>query len=142
MTVYSSKQWFVKERTGDNLDVDETFELATKELSTNDLKEGDILTKSLLFSNDMKGGKVSAGISREAWTQVFCHKTRIERFIVLQFVDQLLKALTDLGTWMAEGKIHLIKDIWEAGVEDLPKGMLKLLKGENTGKLITKVVHS
>ncbi|KAK6509220.1 hypothetical protein TWF481_003980 [Arthrobotrys musiformis] len=95
--------------------------------------------------DDMKGpgGKAaSAGISSDAWIQVVCHKIRIEGFIVLQFADQIMKALTDLGTWAAEGKVHLIKDIWEAKVEDVPQGMLKLLKGENTGKLITKVVHS
>ncbi|EGX50936.1 hypothetical protein AOL_s00054g672 [Orbilia oligospora ATCC 24927] len=92
--------------------------------------------------DDMKGGKASAGISREAWSQVYCHKVRIEGFIVIQFADQLPKALADLVPWLMEGKIHLIKEIWDARMEDVPQGMLKLFKGENTGKLITKIIHS
>ncbi|KAF3179054.1 hypothetical protein TWF788_007138 [Orbilia oligospora] len=279
MTKYSAKQWFVKERSGDNINIEETFELITKELSTDDLKEGDLFLKAHFFSNDptqriwvnkdsvkerlyrapiekgdlmetydstvvvsvaagatgsvvcqiaknvlgiknvvgiagsdakcellkkscgcdyalnyrsptfkqdfdeatkddidvyfdnvggeildmallrmkeygrivscgaismyndMKGGKASAGISREAWSQVYCHKVRIEGFIVIQFADQLPKALADLVPWLMEGKIHLIKEIWDARIEDVPQGMLKLFKGENTGKLITKVIH-
>ncbi|KAK6536216.1 hypothetical protein TWF281_000459 [Arthrobotrys megalospora] len=102
-----------------------------------------VVSGAISIYDDMGyGGKVSAGISREAWMQVICHKIRIEGFIVLQFADQFLKGLTDLNTWFAEGKIKLIKQVWEAEIGDVPKGMLKLLNGENTGKLITKVVHS
>ncbi|KAK6516496.1 hypothetical protein TWF506_006403 [Arthrobotrys conoides] len=82
--------------------------------------------------DDMKGGGASAGISREAWIQVICHKVRIEGFVVIQFADQLPKALADLVPWLMEGKIHLVKDIWEAGIEDVPRGMLKLFKGSES----------
>ncbi|KAK6362993.1 hypothetical protein TWF730_000441 [Orbilia blumenaviensis] len=101
-----------------------------------------IVCGAISIYDDMKGGAVSAGISRDTWMQVIFHKIRIEGFIVLQFTDQYAKGLTDLWTWLAEGKIQLIKQVWEAGIEDVPKGMSKLLNGENTGKLITKVIHS
>ncbi|KAK6344170.1 hypothetical protein TWF696_007812 [Orbilia brochopaga] len=79
-------------------------------------------------------------ISRGSWMQIICHKIRIEGFIVFQFAEQFAKALGDLGLWAQEGKVKLVKQVWDAKVEDVPKGMQKLLRGENTGKLITKLV--
>ncbi|KAK6357361.1 hypothetical protein TWF718_001674 [Orbilia javanica] len=96
---------------------------------------------SLYDDDDTKGAPVSAGISREAWLQVIYHRVTIQGMLVTDFADQIMKALTDLGTWVAEGKLQLIQDIWEAEIEEVPKGMLKLLRGENTGKLITKVIY-
>ena len=52
----------------------------------------------------------------------FCHKIRIEGFIMIQFANQLPETLAGLVPWLMEGKIHLIKDIWEAEVKDVPKG--------------------
>ncbi|KAJ6259813.1 hypothetical protein Dda_5455 [Drechslerella dactyloides] len=75
-----------------------------------------------------------------SWPIQICHKIRIEGFIIFQFADQFAKGLGDLGQWAQEGKLKLIKQEWGAKVEDIPQGMLKLLRGENTGKLITKVV--
>ncbi|KAF3916603.1 hypothetical protein ABW20_dc0103519 [Dactylellina cionopaga] len=77
----------------------------------------------------------NAGISRASWLQVLtlfekiCHKIRIEGFVIFQFADQFLKGMTDLGTWVQEGKIKLIKQIWEADINEVPQGMLKLFNG-------------
>lgn len=43
----------------------------------------------------------------------------------------------DFRKWVGEGKIKPLKTPWNATFEEIPQGMIKLLKGENTGKLVT-----
>jgi NADPH-dependent curcumin reductase CurA len=46
-----------------------------------------------------------------------------------------------MAAWMAAGKLKSREHIVE-GLEIFPETLLKLFKGENTGKLILKVAHA
>lgn|ERR1700682_4375407 len=59
-------------------------------------------------------------------------------FIVSDFNDQRDKALTDLQTWVAAGKIKIAEDV-VSGLENAPAALVGLLARENRGKRMAKV---
>ncbi len=50
-------------------------------------------------------------------------------------------AAREMAGWMASGQLKTREDIVE-GLETFPEALLKLFKGENTGKLVLKVASS
>ncbi|KAK6504527.1 hypothetical protein TWF481_006468 [Arthrobotrys musiformis] len=49
---YTTKQWLLKESPRDFLELDKTFEMVTKGVSVQDLKDGELLVKTTHLSND------------------------------------------------------------------------------------------
>jgi hypothetical protein len=41
--------------------------------------------------------------------------------------------------WIAEGRLHSRHDVVRGGVGDFPDVLLRLFKGENTGKLLLEL---
>jgi NADPH-dependent curcumin reductase CurA len=62
----------------------------------------------------------------------------VQGFIVMDFMDQRDKALSDLQSWVASGKLKVQEDIIN-GLENTPKALIGLLAGENRGKRMIKV---
>jgi hypothetical protein len=58
--------------------------------------------------------------------------------VVFDYADRYAVAAREMGGWLAAGKLKSREDII-AGFETFPDTLLKLFKGENTGKLILKV---
>lgn len=67
-------------------------------------------------------------------------KAQVEGFIVTKFKDRFPEAQKQIFPWVGPGKIRPLKTVWVAKFEELPQGMVKLLKGENVGKLVTRVI--
>jgi NADPH-dependent curcumin reductase len=65
---------------------------------------------------------------------------RMEGFILLDYRDRFVDAILQLGEWVEEGRIRYSEHIVE-GLENAPSAFRKLFSGENTGKLIIKVVE-
>ena len=74
----------------------------------------------------------------ELMRAVLTNRTRIQGFIVTDFGKDFKDFITDMTEWVANGKVkfkeHRIK-----GLENAPKGLLGLLKGDNFGKTIVEV---
>lgn len=66
-------------------------------------------------------------------------RVRMQGFIVSDRMERWPEALADLGAWVGEGKIRYHETITE-GLENAPKALFGLLKGENLGKQIVKLV--
>ncbi|HEX6312740.1 MAG TPA: NADP-dependent oxidoreductase [Acidimicrobiia bacterium] len=66
-------------------------------------------------------------------------RARMEGFIVLDYLDRFLDGILQMGQWVEEGRIKYAEDIVE-GLDQAPRAMRRLFTGENTGKLIVKVV--
>jgi NADPH-dependent curcumin reductase len=60
-------------------------------------------------------------------------------FVFSDYLDRLPEAATALGGWVASGELSSREDIAEGGLEKFPDTLLRLFKGENTGKLVLKV---
>lgn len=65
-------------------------------------------------------------------------RARIEGFICLDYPDRTPEAMSDLGQWLAEGKIQYRVQVVD-GLENAPGAVNKNFDGSNKGKLIVKV---
>jgi NADPH-dependent curcumin reductase CurA len=62
----------------------------------------------------------------------------MQGFIVMDFMKQSERALADLQSWVAAGKLKVQEDVIN-GLENTPKALIGLLAGENRGKRMVKV---
>jgi NADPH-dependent curcumin reductase CurA len=62
----------------------------------------------------------------------------MQGFIVMDYMGERDKALSDLQSWVASGKLKVQEDIID-GLENTPKALIGLLAGENRGKRMIKV---
>lgn len=82
------------------------------------------------YSNDVP----SKGPS---WVDINLKSLRVQGLIVTDYADVTDEAMSTLGRYLAEGKIKYKAHVTE-GFENLPNDLIKLFKGENTGKFIVK----
>jgi NADPH-dependent curcumin reductase CurA len=62
----------------------------------------------------------------------------MQGFIVMDYMTQRDRALSDLQAWVAAGTLKVQEDIIE-GLENTPKALIGLLAGENRGKRMVKI---
>lgn len=69
---------------------------------------------------------------------ILTNRTRVQGFIVTDYGSDFKDFITDMSGWVESGQVkfkeHRIK-----GLENAPKGLLGLLKGENFGKTLVEV---
>jgi len=63
---------------------------------------------------------------------------KIQGFIVIQFAHLRAQFLTDMGGWLAEGKIKVEETVMD-GIAHAPDAFLGLFSGGNTGKMLVKL---
>jgi NADPH-dependent curcumin reductase len=61
--------------------------------------------------------------------------------VVFDYASRYGEAAREMGGWMAAGKLKSREDVVE-GLASFPETLLKLFKGENTGKLVLKVADA
>jgi len=59
-------------------------------------------------------------------------------FVMSDYLDRYGEAVTEMGGWLASGKLISREDIAE-GLENFPGTLLRLFSGQNTGKLVLKL---
>jgi NADPH-dependent curcumin reductase CurA len=69
---------------------------------------------------------------------ILVKRLRFQGFIVWDFASQLPDFLADVGGWLREGRIKYREDITD-GLENAPRELIGLLKGENFGKKLIRV---
>jgi NADPH-dependent curcumin reductase CurA len=65
-------------------------------------------------------------------------RSRMEGFIIIDYVARFPEAAAKLTEWVREGKIVNREDIQE-GIENAPETFLRLFRGQNIGKQLLKV---
>lgn len=65
-------------------------------------------------------------------------RARMEGFIVFDYAKQYGKAIEDMSQWIKEGKLQSRETIVH-GIESAPEALVKLFRGDNTGKMLVKV---
>lgn len=59
-------------------------------------------------------------------------------FLVLDFLDEYARGVTELQRWVKEGRIKVYEDVI-IGLENMPEALVGLLAGKNVGKRMVKV---
>jgi NADPH-dependent curcumin reductase len=72
------------------------------------------------------------------WRAILVNRLRVQGMIVFDWKDRYGEALKALGGYLAEGKLKTRESIVE-GLENAPKGLIGLLKGENFGKQLVRL---
>jgi NADPH-dependent curcumin reductase len=65
-------------------------------------------------------------------------RIRIQGFIIFDHFDRRPAFEHDMSAWLREGRIHYREEVIE-GLENAPRGLMGLLRGENFGKLVVRV---
>ena len=75
------------------------------------------------------------------YTSLLVNRARMQGMVVFDYASRYGEAAREMAGWMATGQLKSREDIVE-GLETFPDTLLKLFKGENTGKLVLKVADS
>jgi NADPH-dependent curcumin reductase CurA len=72
------------------------------------------------------------------YMSLLVNRATMKGMVVFDHAARYGEAAREMGGWMAQGKLKSKEDIVE-GLETFPDTLLKLFRGENTGKLVLKV---
>jgi len=72
-------------------------------------------------------------------TKILMTRSRIEGFIVFDYLERYPEGLKNLSTWLANGEIIYKEDIVD-GLRNAPQAFIGLLEGKNFGKRLIKIV--
>ena len=72
------------------------------------------------------------------YMSLLVNRASMTGMVVFDWADRYGEAAREMGGWLASGKLKTREDVVE-GLETFPETLLKLFKGENTGKLVLKV---
>jgi NADPH:quinone reductase len=65
-------------------------------------------------------------------------QARAEGFIITQFADRFPEGIAQMAQWLKEGKLKYRETIVE-GFENMPRALIGVLQGDNTGKMIVAI---
>jgi len=74
------------------------------------------------------------------YMSLLVNRAKMQGMVVFDYADRYADAMREMAGWMAAGKLKSREDI-VSGIETFPETLLKLFKGENTGKLVLKVAE-
>ena len=74
------------------------------------------------------------------YLSLLVNRASMTGMVVFDYADRFPEAMREMSSWIAAGKLKTREDI-VAGLETFPETLLKLFKGENTGKLVLKVAE-
>jgi NADPH-dependent curcumin reductase len=72
------------------------------------------------------------------YMSLLVNRASMTGMVVFDYADRYPDAMKEMAGWIAAGKLKTREDI-VAGLETFPETLLKLFKGENTGKLVLQV---
>ncbi len=75
------------------------------------------------------------------YMSLLVNRARMQGMVVFDYADRYAEAAREMAGWMQQGKLKTREDI-VSGLETFPDTLLKLFKGENTGKLVLKVADA
>jgi NADPH-dependent curcumin reductase len=102
-----------------------------------------LLAQMNLFSRVVVCGLISDYNATEPyairnWRAVLVNRIRLQGMIVFDWKERYGEALKALGGYFGEGKLRYRESVIE-GLENAPRGLIALLKGENFGKQLVKL---
>jgi NADPH-dependent curcumin reductase CurA len=75
------------------------------------------------------------------YLSLLVNRATMKGMVVFDYAGRYAEAAQEMAGWMMAGKLKSKEDV-VSGFENFPETLLKLFKGENTGKLVLKVAES
>jgi NADPH-dependent curcumin reductase CurA len=73
------------------------------------------------------------------YMSLLVNRATMTGFLVFDFADRYAAAMQEMAGWLAAGSLTSFEDIATGGVQRFPDTLLRLFRGENTGKLVLEV---
>jgi NADPH-dependent curcumin reductase CurA len=73
------------------------------------------------------------------YMSLLVNRATMTGFLVFDFADRYAEAAQEMAGWMAAGRLKTFEDVATGGVANFPDTLLRLFRGENTGKLVLEV---
>jgi NADPH-dependent curcumin reductase CurA len=70
--------------------------------------------------------------------RIVSHKVRMQGFIVSEHFDQMPSFIAEMEQWLRDGRIAYRETVID-GIENMPRALVGLFRGENVGKLIARL---
>jgi NADPH-dependent curcumin reductase CurA len=70
--------------------------------------------------------------------RLLIHRVLVKGFIVSDYADRIPEAAAELTRWFTDGKLKYRETVVE-GLENAPRALIGLFRGENIGKQLVKV---
>jgi NADPH-dependent curcumin reductase CurA len=102
-----------------------------------------LLRQMSLFSRIVVCGNISDYNAAEPyairnWRSILVNRIRVRGMIVFDWKERYGEALDALASYLGEGRLKYRESVLE-GLENAPRGLIALLKGENFGKQLVKL---
>jgi NADPH-dependent curcumin reductase CurA len=73
------------------------------------------------------------------YMSLLVNRASMTGFLVFDYADRYAQAAREMAGWMAEGRLKTFEDVATGGVSNFHDTLLRLFRGENTGKLVLQV---
>jgi NADPH-dependent curcumin reductase len=70
------------------------------------------------------------------YMQLLVARASMTGFVIFDYADRYPEAIAQIAEWLRAGKLHSHEDLVMGDIKDFPEVLLRLFRGENTGKLI------
>jgi NADPH-dependent curcumin reductase CurA len=75
------------------------------------------------------------------YMMLLVRRARMQGFLVFDYAKQYGDALREMAGWRAEGRLKTREEIVSGSIEDFQPTLMKLFRGENTGKLVLEIAN-
>jgi NADPH-dependent curcumin reductase len=73
------------------------------------------------------------------YMSLLVNRARMQGFVVFDYADRYAEAAAELGRWLGEGRLQSREDVVRGSVAEFPEVLLRLFRGDNTGKLVLQI---
>ena len=73
------------------------------------------------------------------YMSLLVNRASMTGMVVFDYADRYAEAAREMAQWIAQGKLKAKEDVVSGGIDAFPEVLLKLFRGENTGKLVLEV---
>jgi NADPH-dependent curcumin reductase len=73
------------------------------------------------------------------YMQLLVARATMAGFVIFDYAERFPAALAELTAWLRSGELRSREHVVEGDIEQFPEVLLKLFKGENTGKLVLAI---
>jgi NADPH-dependent curcumin reductase len=70
------------------------------------------------------------------YMQLLVMRASMTGFVIFDYADRYPEAVAELAGWLKTGELRSREDVVKGRIQDFPEVLLRLFRGENTGKLV------